>query len=123
MVRKGGAIPPRDHLLDGGFFSRDPGANTGKDSAVRLLSPPVPSFLLVSVGTPATASFLRGSAAAAPRSGPPKNIDCPVYANLSDGCPDGNAEDEGFMDARVLPWLPATGLVGAGATDTYLAAS
>jgi len=63
----------------------------------------VPS-LLVSGGTPAAASFLRGlAAAAAPRSGPPKNIDCPVYVNLSDGCPDGNAEEGAFMGERVLP--------------------
>lgn len=123
-----------------------PGANTGNDSAVRLLSPPVSrwwalSSLLSSGRILVPPSFLRGSAAA-PRSGPPKNIDCPVYVNLSEGCPDGNAEEEAFIGAvvpRLLGSPPgfakkwgvraarstptAPGLVGAGATDTYRPAS
>jgi hypothetical protein len=40
--------------------------------------------------------------------GPPKNMDCPEYVSLSDGCPDGITEDEVFPGARLLPWLLAS---------------
>jgi hypothetical protein len=114
-----------------------PGADTGNGSAVRLLSVPVSCWwalgsLLSSV------CALEPWSAAAPRSGPPKNIDCPVYINLSEGCPEGSAEEGALTGDRVptrllgsppgfakiwgvlaaisTPLVP--GLVGAGATDT-----
>jgi hypothetical protein len=36
--------------------------------------------------------------------GPPKKIDCPVYVNLSDGCPEGIAEEEAFPGAGFIAW-------------------
>jgi len=53
----------------------------------------------------AAASFLCALTPGVLRMGPPKNIDCPEYVILSDGCPDGIAEDEVFPGARLLPWL------------------
>jgi len=73
--------------------------------------------------------------------GPPKNIDCPEYVSLSEGCPDAIAEDEALPGATLLSWLlcsplgfaknrgflvgtstPVPILVCAG-TDTYRPAS
>ena len=66
--------------------------------------------LLPSGRTLVPASFLSAFMPVVLRIGPPKNIDWPVYVNLSDGCPEGIADDVVFAGARFLPWLPGSPL-------------
>jgi len=132
-------------LSKGGFLWNVPGANIGKEP-VLAFSPRMSrcwgfGSLLPSGRTLVPASFLWLLMPGVLSMGPPKNIDCPEYVSLSEGCPDGIAEDEALPGATLLAWLlgsplgfaknrgflvgtstPVPILVCAG-TDTYRPAS
>lgn len=129
-------------MSKGGFLWNAPGANIGEEpEPVLAFSHRALGSLLPSGRALASASFLLAPTPGVLSMGPPKNIDCPEYVNLSEGCPDGIAEDEALPGTTLLTWLlgsplgfvknrgflagrstPLPILVCAG-TDTYRPAS